>query len=161
MPRNCKTNCRVRIPEPGGYTILPNSAGEYGKYHFLNLSEIREIPDSLLKWAMQFKGKTANVKPLPTGTGNVDREKIIRILRPYWDKGDGRRNDLTLSIAGFIAHSGGSENDATFVITELARITGKGGDHISGATYAFRRNGSVKGLTSLKKIMEEIEHDKQ
>jgi hypothetical protein len=31
----------------GGYVILPNSMGSYGKYEFLNRSEIRQIPESL------------------------------------------------------------------------------------------------------------------
>ena len=145
----------------GGYTILPNSAGEYGEYRFLNMTEIRPIPEPLLKWAMQFRGKTQSARPLrlPAGNGKVDREEIVRILTPYWSKGDGRRNELTLAIAGFLAHSDGREEDARFVITELAGITGKGADHISGSKYAFRREGKIKGLTTLKRLMEEIKND--
>jgi hypothetical protein len=102
-----------------------------------------------------------NAKSLPIGTGNIDREKIISILQPYWNKGDGRRNDLTLSIAGFIAHSGGTEEDAQYVISELARRTGKGHDHIPGSKYAFHRDGKVRGFNALKRIMEDIENGKQ
>ena len=147
----------------GGYTILPNSPGEYGKYHFLNVSEIREIPAPLLTWIMQFRGKTENHRSLlmPAGNGNIDREEVIRILQPYWDKADGRRNDFTLAIAGFIARSGGNEQDAVYIVSKLCDLTKKGYDHISGSKYAFRRNGSVKGLRSLLKLMEEIANDKQ
>ena len=93
------------------------------------------------------------------GSGKVDRAEIIRILEPYWAKGDGRRNDLTMAIAGFIARSGGTEDDATFVISALAKLTGKGHDHIPGARYAFRREGPVKGFSSLEKLMEELLND--
>jgi hypothetical protein len=64
-----------------------------------------------------------------------------------------------MAIAGFIAHSGGSENDATYVISKLCELTGKGYDHIPGAKYAFRRDGPVKGFRSLEQLMEEISND--
>ena len=90
------------------------------------------------------------------GSGKVDREEIIRTLSPYWVKADGKRNEFTLAIAGFIARSGGTEADATFVISALAKLTGKGHDHIPGAKYAFHREGPVKGFSSLEKLMEEL-----
>ena len=96
---------------------------------------------------------------MPPGTAKIDREEIVSILTPYWAKADGRRNDLTLSVAGFIAHSGGSEGDAVFVISELCRLTGKGYDHVAGARYAFRREGPIKGFRSLEQLMEDIEDD--
>ena len=145
----------------GGYVILPNSLGSYGKYEFLNRSEIRQIPESLLQWILRFRRQTKNVNSIPTGTGNVDREEIIRILEPYWAKADGRRNEFTLAIAGFIARSGGNEQDAVHIVSKLCDLTKKGYDHISGSKYAFRRNGSVKGLRSLLKLMEEIANEKQ
>ena len=143
----------------GGYVILPHSQGQYGYYEFLNLTEIRTIPEGLLKWILQFRGPKREFRKLPTGTGKVDREEIIRILEPYWVRANGRRNDFTLAIAGFIARAGGSEQDATFIISELAKLTGKGSDHIPGAKYAFRREGPVKGFRSLEKIMEELLND--
>ena len=145
----------------GGYVILPNSQGQYGTYEFLNLTEIRPIPEALLKWVLQFRVPKSEFKKLPTGKAKIDRERIVRILEPYWAKADGRRNDFTLAIAGFIARSGGTEDDATFVISELTRLTGKGHDHISGAKYAFKRDGPVKGYRSLEQLMEEIENDKE
>lgn len=162
VPSFCHTSALtgLDIKGFGGYVILPNSLGLYGRYEFLNRSEIRQIPESLLQWALRFKGKTVNAKSLPIGTGNIDREKIISILQPYWNKGDGKRNELTLAIAGFLAHSGGREEDARFVISELARITGKGADHIPGARYAFHRDGKVRGFNALKRIMEEISDGK-
>ena len=143
----------------GGYVILPNSPGQYGRYEFLNLTEIRAIPEGLLKWILQFRGPKTEFRKLPTGTGKVDREEIIRILEPYWVRANGRRNDFTLAIAGFIARSGGTEEDATFIISELARLTGKGHDHIPGARYAFRRAGPLKGFRTLEQLMEVLQND--
>ena len=143
----------------GGYVILPHSQGQYGYYEFLNLTEVRTIPEGLLKWILQFRGAKTEFRKLPTGTGKVDREEIIRILEPYWVRANGRRNDFTLAIAGFIARSGGTEEDATFIISELARLTGKGHDHIPGARYAFRREGPVKGFRSLEQLMEVLQND--
>lgn len=165
MPEGTPSFCHTHALEGldlkgyGGYVILPSSQGQYGKYEFLNLTEIRPIPEGLLKWILQFRGPKSEFKELPRGTAKVDREEIVRVLEPYWAKGDGRRNDLTMAIAGFIAHSGGSENDATYVISKLCELTGKGYDHIPGAKYAFRRNGPVKGLRSLEQLMEDIGHD--
>ena len=143
----------------GGYVILPHSQGQYGYYEFLNLTEVRTIPEGLLKWILQFRGAKTEFRKLPTGTGKVDREEIIRVLEPYWVRANGRRNDFTLAIAGFIARSGGTEDDATFIISELAKLTGKGHDHIPGAKYAFHREGPVKGFSSLEKLMEELLND--
>ena len=140
----------------GGYVILPHSQGQYGYYEFLNLTEVRTIPEGLLNWILQFRGPKTEFRKLPTGTGKVDREEIIRVLEPYWVRANGRRNDFTLAIAGFIARSGGTEDDATFIISELAKLTGKGHDHIPGAKYAFHREGPVKGFSSLEKLMEEL-----
>ncbi len=145
----------------GGYVILPRSQGQYGKYEFLNLTEIRTIPEPLLKWALKFKGSAGEFKPLPAGSARVDRDAIVSILTPYWDMGDGRRNDLTLAIAGFIARSGGTENDSTYIITRLCGLTGKGKDHISGAKYAFHREGNIRGFYTLTRIMEEIANDRK
>ncbi len=165
MPEGVSSFCHTHALEGldlkgyGGYVILPNSQGQYGRYEFLNLTEIRPIPEGLLKWILQLREVKTEVRKLPTGTARIDREEIVRILTPYWAKGDGRRNDLTMAIAGFIARSGGTEEDATFVISELARLTGKGHDHISGAKYAFRREGPFKGFRTLEQLMEVLQND--
>lgn len=140
----------------GGYVILPNSKGQYGQYEFLNLTENRPIPEGLLKWVMSFKTPGGDLKKLSIGTAKIDREEIIRTLAPYWAKADGRRNDFTLAIAGFIAHSGGTPNDAVYIVAKLSEITGKGHDHVYGAKYAFRKEGKLKGLPTLKKLMAEV-----
>ena len=161
IPSFCHTHAmeRLDLKGYGGYVILPNSQGQYGTYEFLNLTEIKPIPEALLKWVLQFRVPKSEFKKLPTGKAKIDRESIVRILEPYWAKADGRRNDFTLAIAGFIARSEGTEEDATFVISELCRLTGKGSDHSSGAKYAFRRKGPVKGFGSLEKLMEELLND--
>ena len=167
MPEGVYSFCHTHAMEgldlkgEGGYIILPNSEGQFGKYEFLILTEIRPIPEPLLEWILQFREPKGEFRKLPAGSANIDREEIITILKPYWAKGDGRRNDLTMAIAGSIAGSGGSEDDATFIISELARMTGKGRDHVSGAKYAFHRDGPVKGFNSLAKLMEEIEESKE
>ena len=143
----------------GGYVILPESQGQYGKYWFLNFTEIRPIPKGLLNWVLQFREPRSKSRKLPTGTANIDREEIVRILTPYWAKADGKRNDFTLAIAGFIARSGGSEDDAVYVIAKLCKLTGRGCDHVSGARYAFHKKRLVKGFRSLKDLMEEFAND--
>ena len=162
MPEGIPSFCHTHAMEGldlkgyGGYVILPHSQGQHGYYEFLNLTEIRPIPEGLLKWILRFREVKSEFRRLPTGMANIDRDEIVRILTPYWAKGDGRRNDLTMAIAGFIAHSGGSENDAFYVISKLCELTGHGYDHIPGAKYAFHRDGPVKGFSSLEKLMEEL-----
>ena len=141
----------------GGYVILPNSQGQYGRYEFRNLTKIRPIPEALLKWILQFRETKNEVRRLSTVKSEVDRDAFVRIIEPYWAKGDGRRNELTLAIAGALARSGGTSGDAMFIISELARLTGKGRDHIAGSKYAFNREGAVKGWRSLEQLMEEID----
>jgi hypothetical protein len=143
----------------GGYVILPNSQGAHGKYEFLNLTEVKPIPESLLDWILKFKEPNKEFKTPPIKPSDVDREAIVRVLIPYWSKADGRRNDLTLAISGFIARSGGTEDDAVYIINELAKRTLKGSDHVAGARYSFHRNGKIKGFTTLKQLMEELRND--
>ena len=97
------------------------------------------------------------VKEKPSGDVKIDTETIVKTLEHYWLNGDGKRNELTLAITGFIAECGGSEDDATFIISELARMTGKGRDHVSGAKYAFHREVPVRGINALEQLMDEIE----
>ena len=155
------------IKGKGGYVVGPGSVHPNGTVY--GSREIRDIPiaiikkqellSALSKFVISAPRHTERNKRLPVGSGKVDREEIIRTLRPYWVKADGKRNEFTLAIAGFIARSGGTEEDATFVISELCRLTGKGSDHIPGAKYAFRREGPVKGFSSLEKLMEELLND--
>ena len=148
----------------GGYVILPNSQGKFGNYSFRHLSAIMSIPEGLLNWIEKFRNPEPHASKVPIirpGTATIDLEEVVKILLPYWQKADGRRNDFTLAIAGFIARSGGNEGDAKYVVSELCERTGKGRDHINGTKYAFRRNGPIKGLNSIEKIMGEIENDKE
>ena len=109
MPEGIPSFCHTHAMEGldlkgyGGYVILPNSQGQYGRYEFLNLTEIRPIPEGLLKWILQFREVKSEFRKLPTGMANIDREEIVRILTPYWARADGKRNEFTLAIAGFIA----------------------------------------------------------
>ena len=155
----------------GGYALGPGSFHPNGVMY--GSREIRDVPiatvrrNDLLKTLEDFlisdpeKSKHVQIMKLPNGTTKIDCETIVKVLTPYWSKGDGRRNDLTLSIAGFIAHSGGTEDDATYIISRLCELTGKGADHIPGARYAFRTDGKVKGLPTLKLLMEDIKNEER
>lgn len=165
MPDGVSSFSRTRAMEGldlkgyGGYVILPNSKGAHGKYEFLNLAEIRPIPESLLDWILKFKEPIKECKPQAIKSGNVDRNAIVQILTPYWAKADGRRNEFTLAIAGFIARSGGTKDDAVYIVNQLAKRTMKGADHVPGARYAFHRDGRIRGFTALKQLMEILGND--
>ena len=143
----------------GGYVIAPNSIGKFGQYKFRNLTEIKEIPIPLLNY-INAKTKQCSIVNLSSikgpGRVKIDCDTQVEILTPYWSKADGRRNDFMLAIAGFIARSGGAESDASYIVSKLSKITGKGGDHVNGVRYTFERTGKLKGIPSLRKIMEEI-----
>ena len=57
------------------------------------------------------------------------------------------------------SNDSGTEEDAVYIINELAKRTLKGSDHVPGARYSFHRNGKIKGLTALKQLMEELRND--
>ena len=155
----------------GGYALGPGSFHPNGIMY--GSREIRDIPiatvkkEELLKTLKNFvisepvRSTTTHLTNLPIGTGKIDRDKIVKILLYYWKNGDGKRNELTLAIAGFLAHSGGTEDDATYIISRLCELTGKGADHIPGARYAFRTDGKIKGLPTLKTLMEDIRNEEQ
>lgn len=145
------------------YAIRAPSVREKGAYHVFDW-EIVHAPSWLLDMleTENDEKSIANKAPVQySGSGSVDSEKIVHVLEPYWAKADGRRNDFTLAIAGFIARSGGSENDATYIITKLCDLTGKGCDHVSGARYAFHREGNIRGFRTLAQLMEDIENDRK
>lgn len=157
------------IKGKGGYALGPGSVHPNGTIY--GSREVRDVPIAIVKkedllrplkgFMFSEPGKAFQFNPLPKGPAKIDREEIVRILESYWAKAEGRRNDLTMSIAGFVARSGGNEEDATFIIFELANRSGKGFDHIPGAKYAFRRNGAVKGFRSLEMLMEDIVNDSE
>ena len=153
------------IKGKGGYALGPGSIHPNGTVY--GSREIRDVPiatvrkEELLSALKNFLVSApaesgGNFKIFPAGTAKIDRAEIVRILTPYWAWADGRRNEITLAIAGFIARSGGTEADAVSIISELSRLTRKGNDHIPGARYAFRRGGPVKGFRSLEQLMEEV-----
>jgi len=95
----------------------------------------------------------------------INHERIIEILAPYWKIADHRRNDLMLSISGWLAINGVSEEDGTYIMSQIVKRTGIGYDHLSGVKYAFMKvQGSaenkairLKGLNSLLEILKELE----
>lgn len=155
------------IKGKGGYALGPGSVHMNGTIY--GSREIRNVPIAIVKkqellrtlseFIIQEQSKTPNFGKLPSGTGMIETDKIVKVLNWYWDNANGRRNDYTLAISGFIAHFGGSENDATYIIEKLCDLTGKGHDHIPGAKYAFRTKKHVKGFRSLKQLMEDLQND--
>lgn len=155
----------------GGYVIAPNSIGKFGQYKFRNLTEIKEIPIPLLNYISSKTKKCSIVnsyKIRAPVTVKIDRDKVVEIFKPYWEKADGKRNELALGIAGSIARLGGKESDATFVLSELCRLTGNGCDHVKVGGYTFKRfdgvdgqSCSIRGLPSLKRLMGEIRNERQ
>jgi hypothetical protein len=155
----------------GGMVVGPGSIHPNGVVY--GEREIRDVPiatvtekqlmDALSDFLINKKSGNPEetlIHPKGAGSENIDREKIIQILTPYWDAADENRNDLTLDIAGFIRRAGGTVEDAITIIAGLVKNTGKGSDHIQGAKYAFNREGGedskIKGFTSLKTKMAEL-----
>jgi hypothetical protein len=149
----------------GGYALGPGSVHPNGATY--GAKEIREVPiatvnrDDLLAAIQPFliakPGELYGNKTMESGTGNIDTATLIEILKPYWAKADGMRNEFTLDLAGFIARSGGTEAQAVYVISELAQIIGKGADHVAGANYAFNRTGKLRGFSSLDELLRRLE----
>jgi hypothetical protein len=98
----------------------------------------------------------------------IDHEKIIQILVPYWKIADHRRNDLMLAITGWLAMNGVSKEDGEYIMNEIVQRTGIGYDHLSGVKYAFikvqgaEENKAIrlKGFNSLLEIFKDIETNK-
>ena len=157
------------IKGKGGYALGPGSIHPNGTIY--GSREVRDVPiaivektdliNALKKFMMSDpeKPKAFQFNPLSKGPAKINKEEVVGTLLPYWKRANGLRNDLTLAIAGFISRAGGSEGDATHIIAKLCELTGKGCDHVSGARYAFHRDGPIKGFRSLEQLMEEIEHD--
>ena len=98
----------------------------------------------------------------------IDHEKIIQILVPYWKIADHRRNDLMLAITGWLAINGVNREDGEYIMNEIVQRTGIGYDHLSGVKYAFikiqgpEKNKAIrlKGFNSLLEILKDIETNK-
>lgn len=109
-------------------------------------------------WPSKLKPHHTEGKLPDAGSGHVDREELIRILTPYWQKDTGKHNNFSLAIAGLIRRAGGTLQDAEYVLTKLAEITGIGYGFDKKARYVFNlQDGSAfYGLSKLKEIMEAI-----
>ncbi|MGC8516240.1 MAG: bifunctional DNA primase/polymerase, partial [Thermoplasmata archaeon] len=89
----------------GGYVLGPGSVHPNGTVY--GAREIRDVPiavvrkEDLLRALKDFTipvpvgSNTRRFKSVQTGTSRIDRDEIVRILSPYWNKADGRRNDMT------------------------------------------------------------------
>ena len=149
----------------GGYVLLPESPGQYGKYEFLNLREIRDIPESLLNWILQFRDSGPREIKIPEAQ-NVDDKQILDFVNeimPVWNQAIKKHmgNELRLAIAGTLFHYGWSETKADQVMkliiakSEIQGISDKNAVHY---TYLNGNAGkAVYGFNTLKNLIEGIE----
>lgn len=149
----------------GGYVILPNSAGKYGNYKFLNLTEIREIPESLLNWVMKFK-RSENTETKIPDPQDVNDSQIIDFtmeILPAWNSAVKKHvaNEMRLAIAGTLYHYGWPESKADQVMKLLiARSEVKGLSDKNAVHYTYTNGNAGKpvyGFSTLKQLITEIE----
>jgi len=90
-------------------------------------------------------------------------EKIIEIIKPYWN--EGQRQELSLCLAGYLSKQGLSWDETEAIIQRLAY--GCGDNEIRQrlssikSTYDKTRNGNeIKGYSGLEKILKPDDLDK-
>lgn len=163
----------IDIQGKGKQVVGPGSTHPNGRKYKVALDiEIAYLPQAeLLKiiketlpeecWPSKLKPHRIDGKLPDVGSGHVDREELIRILTPYWQKDTGKHNNFALAIAGLIRRAGGTLEDAEFVISKLAETTGIGYGFGRKARYVFNlQDGrAFYGLSKLKEIMEVIADD--
>ncbi|MCL5782923.1 MAG: bifunctional DNA primase/polymerase [Candidatus Thermoplasmatota archaeon] len=149
----------------GGYVVLPNSPGKYGKYEFLNLTEIRPISEALLKWILQFRGTTGGNATIPDQQEVEDariKEFVSEVL-PAWNKAirGHRGNDFRLAVAGTLYHYGWPEaraDRAMKLIIAKSEIPGLSDRNAVHYTYVNGNAGRpIYGFSTLKKLITELE----
>lgn len=149
----------------GGYVLLPNSPGQYGRYEFLNLTEIKEIPESLLNWIQQFRDSERK-KIRISEAQDVNDSQIVNFVNeilPAWNSAIKKHmgNELRLAIAGTLYHYGWPEAKADQVLkliiakSEVKGLSDKNAVHY---TYSNGNAGkAVYGFSTLKNLIEGIE----
>lgn len=146
-----------------GYVILPNSEGNFGKYEFLNLTEIKPIPKGLLDWILKLKGPESRTPINPDVQDVTDRQvkTLIEELRPVWIKASGERWKLGKAISGALYRAGWSLERADFVMQRLCDLIPNGREHrqITRWVYAKMKDGTYKieGFTTLKTFIRKLE----
>ncbi len=152
----------VDLKTCSGYVLLPPSIGKYGRYIFLTLTDIAELPDWLFNVILKKYEPSKMSHPYVPASVDVDPENLMTVanlLLPYWQKADGRRNDMSLAIDGALARLGVNVEQRKKIVSELCRRTGKGCDHINAVGYSDKKLKSghrVKGFRSLEQLIDEI-----
>ena len=149
----------------GGYVLLPESPGQYGKYEFLNLTEIRDIPESLLKWVMQFRDSGPREIKIPEAQDVNDSQilEFVNEIMPVWNQAIKKHmgNELRLAIAGTLFHFGWHEtkaDEALKLIIAKSEIKGLSDKNAVHYTYSNGNAGkAVYGFNTLKNLIEGIE----
>ena len=141
------------------------SQGQYGRYEFLNLTEIRDIPESLLKWVMQFKSSGPREIKIPEAQ-DVNDSRVLNFVNeiiPVWNKAIRMHmgNELRLAIAGTLFHYGWPEQQADRVMKLLIKKSEIKGISDKNAVHYTYLNGNagkaVYGFNTLRNLIEEIE----
>lgn len=149
----------------GGYVVLPNSRGQYGRYEFLNLTEMKPIPEDLLKWVLQFREAPKKEITVPDSQ-EVEDSRIndfVSEILPSWNRALEKHmgNEMRLAVAGTLYHYGWPETKAQQVMKMIihgSKVPGASDKNAVKYTYANGRAGKpVYGFSTLKKLIEELE----
>ncbi len=149
----------------GGYVLLPESPGQYGKYEFLNLAEIRDIPESLLKWISQFRGSGPKEIQIPDAQSVNDSQiaDFVNEILPAWNSAVRKHmgNEFRLAIAGTLFHYGWPEEKAEQVLKLIIQKSEIQGLSDKNAVHYTYQNGyagkAIYGFSTLKRLIHEIE----
>ena len=157
----------VDIKGFGGYVICPNSRGLYGKYAFKNLTNIRPIPEALLKWIFEHKDTEKTGKTILRKRQQVDDKRIADLideLAPVWVKASGERWKLGKAICGTLYRQGWSFEMANEVMDRLCDMIPNGREHRQIAKWVYgkmKENYKIEGFPKLKEYIEKYGGNEQ
>lgn len=159
--KNRRAFDHVDIKTGGGYTILPPSEGRYGKYQHLGNSEIKPLPYWLFRLITTDtkRGVVMDTNDDDEKIGASNMQAIFKHLLPYWERADGRRNDLAMAIDGSLAIVGIPMDQRYTLFEAFCKATGKGCDHTQAPKYTNGRMNAGKTVFGSRKlgiIMDEI-----
>lgn len=150
----------------GGYVILPNSQGQYGRYEFLNLTEIKPIPEGLLKWVLRVGGKKEAINRVFHETQEIEDprvEEFVNEILPAWNSAIRAHlgNDFRMAIAGTLYHYGWPKTMAKRAMRMLidhSEIPGLSDKNAVEYTYKNGAAGKpIRGFSTLEKLINKLE----
>lgn len=150
-----------------GYVIFPNSGGLYGKYSFKNLTNIRPIPEALLRWIFEHKDTEKTGKTIVRKRQQIDDKRIADLvdeLGPVWIKASGERWKLGKAICGTLYRQGWSFEMANEVMDRLCDMIPNGREHRQIAKWVYgkmKENYKIEGFPKLKEYIEKYGGNEQ